>query len=130
MIGSMNFVPCDKRKGSISSGLIDRMEVFKPILRVSFRFGSTGGIYAIVETLSGFFGGIFWMRGFLDEGIWVGRRRRRRRRREGLDEERGGEGEGDETMFFVCGDEKREKGKLPKERVGRIQKCDQGGFVV
>lgn len=27
-------------------------------------------------------------------------------------------------------DEKREKGKLTKERVGRIQKCDQGGFCL
>lgn len=60
----------------------------------------------------------------------MGRRRRRRRRREGVDEKGEGEGEGDETVFFVCGDEKREKGKLTKGRVGRIQKCDWGGFVV
>lgn len=63
----------------------------------------------------------------------MGRRGRRRRgKRERVDEkgEGEGEGEGDETVFFVCGDEKREKEKLTKERVGRIQKCDQGGFVV
>lgn len=51
-----------------------------------------------------------FLEGFLDEGIWVGRRRGKGRR-EGVDE-------------------KREKEKLTKERVGRIQKCDQGGFVV
>lgn len=58
------------------------------------------------------------MRGFL----WGGEEEegRRKRRRGGLDEK----GEGDETVFFVCGDEKREKGKLTKERVGRVQKCD------
>lgn len=37
-----------------------------------------------------------------------------RRRREGADEKGEGEGEGDETVFFVCGDEKREKGKVNK----------------
>lgn len=56
------------------------------------------------------------MRGFgWGGGEEEGRGRRRRRRREG---------------FFVCGDEKREKGKLTKGRVGRIQKCDWGGFVI
>lgn len=108
--------------------VIDRMEFFRPILRVSIRFGSTGEIYAIVETYSGFLGGFF------DEGVgWGGEEEgRRKRRREGLDEkgEGEGEGDGDETVFFVCGDEKREKGKLTKGRVRRIQKCDRGGFVV
>lgn len=72
----------------------------------------------------GVFGGDdLWGGGEEEEG-------RRKRRREGNDEKKGGEGEGDETVFFVCGDEKREKEKLRKERVGRIQKCDWGGFVV
>lgn len=35
----------------------------------------------------------------------------------------GGEEEGGRG-FLVCGDEKREKGKFTKGRVGRIQKCD------
>lgn len=53
-----------------------------------------------------------------------------KKKEEEEEEEEGGEGEGDETVFFVCGDEKREREKLTKGRVGRIQKCDQGGFVV
>lgn len=85
------------------------MEFFKPIL--------PSGIYQIWfrgnklcdsgDDLKGF------LEGFLDEGIWVGRRGRRRKKggRESVDEK----GEGDETVFFVCGDEKREKGKLPNK---------------
>lgn len=48
-----------------------------------------------------------FLEGIFGGGGWVGRRGRR----EGVDE-------------------KREKEKLTKGRVGRIQKCDQGGFVV
>lgn len=58
----------------------------------------------------GVFGGVFWMRGFLWGGEEEEEEEEGGGRREGVDGKKGGEA--DETVFFVCGDRGKGKGKV------------------
>lgn len=61
------FVPCDERKGSISSWSIDRMEFLNQSFWYLLDLVQRGKFMRLCETYSGFFGGVFGLGDFCGE---------------------------------------------------------------